>query len=172
MDKQILVDMDGVLADVYSQFINLEFKDSGIMLRKEDLYGKREELVFPSFEKHVNSIGFFRTAPLIENSVEGLKYLNERYKVLIVSSATEFPNSLCEKQSWLNEYFPFISWKQMIFCGSKESIQGDIMIDDHPKNLSVFNGRRILFSQYHNVYAHDRSFERVSGWKDIFQIFV
>ena len=58
----------------------------------------------------------------------------------------------------------------MIFCGSKDSIKGDIMIDDHPKNLSKFEGKRILFTQPHNVYSHDESYHRVSGWKDIMDI--
>lgn len=164
---QILVDMDGVLADVYAQFIKMEYQDTRIKLEKEELYGKSEEDAFQSFDKHVRCKGFFRTVPLIADSIDGLKYLNDKYKVLIVSSATEFPNSLCEKQQWLNEYFPFISWKQMIFCGKKDSIKGDIMIDDHIKNLKTFNGERILFTQPHNINIQDKSLRRVFSWNDI-----
>ena len=102
--------------------------------------------------------------------MKGLKYLNDKYKVLIVSSATEFPNSLTEKQRWLNEYFPFITWEQMIFCGRKDSIQGDIMIDDHPKNLRTFGGRRILFTQPHNMCIDEASYQRVSGWEEIMNL--
>lgn len=168
--KQVLVDMDGVLADVYAHFMDLEFKESGLKLKYEDLHGRLEESVFPSFKKLVMGKGFFRTAPLIKDSVEGLNYLNDKYKVLIVSSATEFPLSMNDKLAWLNEFFPFISWKQMIFCGSKESIRGDVMIDDHTKNLLFFEGQRILFTQPHNVYVHEPSLERVSGWNDIMKI--
>lgn len=109
MRQQILVDMDGVLADVYAQLIIFEYRDSGIKLNIENMYGKTELEAFPSFEKHVRSKGFFRTAPLIPGSIEGLKYLNEKYNVLIVSSATEFPQSLNEKEEWLSEHFPFIT---------------------------------------------------------------
>ncbi len=170
MQKQLLVDMDGVLAGVYSHLINLEFKETGLKMTQKSLEGKLEEEAFPSFNKLVRSKGFFRTPPVMKDSVEGLNYLNNKYKVLIVSSATEFPNSLNEKQAWLNEHFPFITWKQMIFCGSKDSISGDIMIDDHPKNLSTFNGKRIMFSQLHNVHVADSSYERVSDWKRIMEI--
>lgn len=165
--KQVLVDMDGVLADIYAHLIDLEYKESGIKLKLEDLYGQLEEIAFPSFEKHIRSTNFFRTAPLVKDSVEGLRYLNVKYNVLIVSSATEFPNCLNDKQAWLNEYFPFISWKQMIFCGSKESVCGDIMIDDHPKNLSFFEGRKILFTQPHNMYIQNACFERVFDWQEV-----
>lgn len=170
MKQQILVDMDGVLADVYTQFINFEYKTSGIRLDKDCLYGISEMDAFPNSQSHVRSKGFFRTAPVIADSTEGLKYLNDKHKVLIVSSATEFPQSLAEKQEWLNEHFPFIGWEQMIFCGRKDSIKGDIMIDDHLKNLSTFEGRKLLFTQPHNIYVEDKSYQRVSGWKDIMQI--
>jgi len=169
MKNQILVDMDGVLADVYSQFIALEYGTSVIKPTPNDFNGMKEEEL-QSFRKHVQSRGFFRTAPLIINSYEGLKYLNDNYRILIVSSATEFPNSLIEKQQWLNEYFPFITWEQMIFCGRKDSIKGDIMIDDHPKNLELFGGKKIIFTQPHNIYIKDNSYQRVSGWKDIMTI--
>ena len=135
MRQQILVDMDGVLADVYAQLIIFEYRDSGIKLNIENMYGKTELEAFPSFEKHVRSKGFFRTAPLIPGSIEGLKYLNEKYNVLIVSSATEFPQSLNEKEEWLSEHFPFITWEQMIFCGRKDSIRGNIMIDDFERGV-------------------------------------
>ena len=64
MRQQILVDMDGVLADAYAQLIIFEYRDSGIKLNIENTYGKTELEAFPSFEKHVRSKGFFRTAPL------------------------------------------------------------------------------------------------------------
>ncbi len=170
MKSQVLVDMDGVLADVYGQFIKMEYRDSGIRLNREDLCGKSEEEAFPSFNRHVREAGFFRTAPLMEDSVEGLKLLNDKYNVLIVSSATEFPGSLIEKQQWLNEHFPFITWEQMIFCGRKDSIKGNIMIDDHLKNLRYFEGRKVLFSQPHNMCVQDQMYQRVTGWKDIMEM--
>jgi len=170
MKKRVLVDMDGVLADVYAQFIAMEFQETGNVVDIRTLDGKREDHGFPNFRKHVRAKGFFRTAPLIEGSYEGLKYLNEKYDVRIVSSATEFPNSLGEKLEWLNEHFPFITWEQMVFCGKKDSIKGDIMIDDHPKNLDYFDGERILFPQPHNKLIQDESYRKVDSWKQIMEI--
>ncbi|MDR2949344.1 MAG: 5'(3')-deoxyribonucleotidase [Prevotella sp.] len=170
MMKQVLVDMDGVLADVYSQFSRLELGETGTVIDIESLYGKLESEAFPNYEKHVRSTNFFRTAPVIPDSVGGLKYLNEKYNVLIVSSATEFPDSLKEKVEWLNEHFPFIKWQQIILCGTKNSIKGDIMIDDHPKNLDYFEGKKILFSQPHNMYMVKDDCTRVNTWQDIINI--
>lgn len=168
--KQLLVDMDGVLADVYSQFIKMELNESGNLLNLDSLSGMLESEAFPNFQKHVHSEYFFRTVLVMKDSVEGLNYLNNKYKVLIVSSATEFPNSLKEKVEWLHQYFPFISWKQIILCGEKDSIKGEIMIDDHYKNLRNFDGRKILFTQPHNNLIKNDSIERVNSWKEIISL--
>ena len=117
--------------------------------------------------RYVNTAGFFRTLPLIEGGVEALRTLMETYEVYIVSAAMEFPNSLVEKRSWLTEHFPFITWQQIVFCGSKEIINADIMIDDHFKNLDFFNGDTLLFTQPHNIFADPGRHKRIFSWKEI-----
>ena len=101
--------------------------------------------------------------------VEGLQYFNKKYDVLIVSSATEFLNCLDDKQVWLKEHFPFISWRQLIFCGKKDSIRGNIMIDDHPKNLSYFQGERYIFTQPLNINIENSTYHRVYNWEEIME---
>lgn len=165
--KKLLIDMDGVLADVYSQFISFEEKESGVQVSKESLLGKEEYLAFKNGRKHVCLPGFFRLAPIMNDCVEIVKSLNEKYELFIVSAAMEFPSSLVEKHAWLAEHFPFITWQQIVFCGSKTVVQGDIMIDDHYKNLDHFKGRTILFTQPHNVGHDDKGHTRVQSWKEI-----
>jgi len=171
MKQQLLVDMDGVLADVYCQLAKFEFEHLGITRTKEQLEESLELDAFTHGHEYVRTKGFFRTAPVMEGSQEGLKYLNEKYKVLIVSSATEFPDSLSEKLYWLNEHFPFITWEQMIFCGKKEPVMGDIMLDDHFKNLDFFKGEKtVLFTQPHNIRQDSGRHIRANGWVDVIRI--
>jgi len=168
--ERIAVDMDGVLADVILQFIKFHKKDTGKTISIEEITGLTEKEAFPNGWVHVNSEGFFRTAPVITGSREILEQLNSRYEVFIVSSATEFPASLTEKQQWLNEHFPFISWKQMVFCGLKTIIHADIMIDDHFKNLDHFTGTTLLFNQPHNLLEKNSRHKRVNSWDEIASI--
>ncbi|MDR0429254.1 MAG: 5'(3')-deoxyribonucleotidase [Tannerellaceae bacterium] len=167
--KQILVDMDGVLADVYKQFQLFEKQETGKERKPEEVTGLPEYEAFPNSYKYVNIKGFFRNAPVIEGSIEGLNYLNNKYNVLVVSSATEFPNSLKEKLEWLNEHYPFITWKQLILCGTKDSIKGDIMIDDHLKNLDCFEGEKMLFTQPHNMLINSPLYKRIYNWNEIIE---
>ena len=139
--KRIAVDMDGVLANTYSQFIKMHAAEFGKVFTEQEINGVPEADVFPNERKYVNSHGFFRNAPVMEGSLEVMQKLNDRYRLFIVSAAMEFPNSLPEKQLWLNEHFPFIGWQQMVFCGSKEIIRADIMIDDHLKTWIILPGK-------------------------------
>lgn len=165
--KNLIVDMDGVLADIYQQLIRLEFEESGTRITIDETMGLTENDAFPNCQKLVKQRGFFRNAPVMPGAVEVMKQLNERYELFVVSSAMEYPNSLEEKYHWMEAYFPFISWKQLVLCGTKTCIKGDIMIDDHFKNLNYFEGRTLLFSQPHNAKQPDSSHERIDGWKEV-----
>jgi 5'-nucleotidase len=171
--KSISVDMDGVLANVYSQFISMHAAEFGKVFTMEETVGRPEAEVFANERKYVTTPGFFRNAPVMDNSQRILEQLNLHYKLFIVSAAMEFPNSLSEKQAWLNEHFPFITWQQMVFCGSKEIIKTDIMIDDHFKNLDYFTGETsLLFTQPHNQLADTGRHKRIHSWLEIEQLLI
>jgi 5'(3')-deoxyribonucleotidase len=115
------------------------------------------------------SPGFFRHLPIMKDSVEVLSELNKKYEVFIVSAATEFPHSLKDKLDWLLEYFPYFTWRQLVLCGDKRMIQGDHMIDDHPRNLVHFPGMKYLFDTPHNITVTD--YQRLHNWKEAADIF-
>lgn len=158
--------MDGVLADVYEQFIAYEFEETGRKILRNETMGLAEWEAFPNGKKHVRQKGFFRNVPVVPSAIEIVKQLNERYEVFIVSSAMEFPNSLEEKYFWMEEHFPFISWKQLVLCGSKTVVKGDFMIDDHFKNLDYFQGKTFLFTQPHNHGLNEKSHHRINSWNE------
>lgn len=172
MKESIAIDMDGVMANVEKHFVDWYNKNHGENFSVQDIQGKSEADAFPKsgiIKKYASTPGFFSTVPVMEDAIEAIKKLNDHYEVYIVSAAMEFPQSLIEKREWLQEHFPFISWKQIVFCGSKNVIKADYMIDDHPKNLDPFSGTSILFEAFHNldVNAH----YRVKNWKEVLTYF-
>lgn len=166
---KIAIDMDEVLADPLVKFIELYHRDYGISLDLKIEPGNEIHQHVPAhinnkWYDYINEKGFFRHLPLIEGSVEAVKKLQEKYEVYIVSAAMEFPNSLEDKYYWLAEHFPFISWKNIMFCGEK-IVNTDIMIDDRAKNFIDFDGRKLLFSSPHNLLLTD--YERVDNWQEV-----
>ena len=173
--KRILIDMDHVMADITSQFILWYKEATGTEMDRYDLLGKPEDLAFPQprlIREFLYTPGFFLTAPVISGSQSVIKELNQVYELFIVSAAMEFPQSLSEKYEWLLKHFPFIHWQQIIFCGSKKPVTGDFMIDDHVKNLSHFDGERILFTATHNMNMHDTGYKRVNNWDEVRDLFM
>jgi 5'-nucleotidase len=169
--QRLIIDMDHVMVNITQQFIDWYEDATGVHVSAESMTGKSETGSFPDPElvwSFLFKPKFFGTAKVIEGSQKVIKELNKKYEVFIVSSAMEFPQSLPEKFDWLKENFPFIKWQQIVFCGSKKLIKGDIMIDDHLKNLEFFEGKKILFTAPHNALAE--GYIRAENWNEIAEI--
>lgn len=168
--KRIVVDMDDVMADATGQLLTYYHNEFGIKLTRESLQHKDEFQAFP--EEHRQIVyqfvfrnNFFRQMTVKDDCVRVMERLNQKFEVFIVSSAMEFPNSLSEKFAWLQEHFPFLHWKQFVFCGRKSIVHGDYMIDDLPHNLEGFNGEKLLFTAPHNL--HHNNFRRMNSWQEV-----
>ena len=161
--------MDEVLADPIHKFIQLYNRDHQVPLDLvikpgTEIFQNVPEDVNDKWFEYINEKGFFRDLPVIDGAVEAVRKLQEKYEVYVVSAAMEFKNSLEDKFDWLNEHFPFISWKNIIFCGEK-IVKVDVMIDDRIKNFTDFKGRPLLFTSPHNVLITD--YERVDNWQQV-----
>ncbi len=171
---RILVDMDDVLADATERFLEWYERDYGVRYTKEDLKGTKLHLIVPEehrkiVREYLHHADFFKALPVIKDSIEVVEELHNRFEVYIASAAMEFPHSLPHKTKWLDEHFPFIHWKRRIFCGDKSVLKGVVLIDDHDFNLSVFNGRAIMFSCSHNL--NETKHERLDNWLEAEKLF-
>ncbi|HET6255284.1 MAG TPA: 5'(3')-deoxyribonucleotidase [Puia sp.] len=173
--ERIIIDMDEVIADPMNEMIDWYKKEyGGDVDYKKMLIGSWVK-GFPD-EHHdivmdrLRSPGFFRHLPVMKDSVDVLRELNAKYELFIVSAATEFPNSLKDKIEWLGDHFPFLHWKQVALCGSKDLVYGDYMIDDHLKNLKGFKGKPYLFTAAHNLDV--TGYDRINDWKEAAEIFL
>jgi 5'(3')-deoxyribonucleotidase len=166
---RIAIDMDGVMADTSQQYINWYAQRYGVQVDIAALHGQPETSGFPHDKDVIRGFlyepGFFRSKPVIKDSQEVIRALQDKYEVFIVSAAMEFPGSLPEKIEWLAEFYPFISWEHIVFCGTKTIVAADYMIDDHVKNLKPFKGEAIMFTAPHNV--HVTEFKRVNNWQEV-----
>ncbi|MBN8790181.1 MAG: 5'(3')-deoxyribonucleotidase [Terrimonas sp.] len=167
--QRIIIDMDEVMADTMSGMLEWYEKNYRLPVDYSKMKGSWM-LGIPEEHKdavrqHLYSEGFFRNLPVMENCIDVMDELNKKYEVFIVSAATEFPNSLRDKLEWLNEHFPFLSWRQLVLCGDKRMIAGDYMIDDHVRNLVHFKGKPYLYSTIMN--KDETGYERVSNWQEV-----
>ena len=172
---RIAVDMDEVIADYFGEQVTRYESWSGTAVDIAATEGKRlREHVPPEHREFVGRLprtpGFFANLKMIEGSRDALETLSQHSKIYIVSAATEYPNSLCEKFDWLAANFPFIEWRQIVLCGDKSIIRAEYMIDDNIYHLRRFEGEKILFDSPHNRKVLD-DVHRVRNWNEVLSFF-
>jgi 5'-nucleotidase len=173
--ERVIIDMDEVIADPMNEMIAWYRREHGGDVDYEKMLVGSWIRGFPDVHQpmiwdRLRAPGFFRHLPVMKDSVDVLRAINDRYELFIVSAATEFPNSLKDKIEWLEDHFPFLSWKQIALCGSKDLICGDYMIDDHLKNLKNFKGKPYLFTAAHNLGV--TGYDRINDWQEAAAIFL
>ncbi|MGA2249872.1 5' nucleotidase, NT5C type [Terracidiphilus sp.] len=172
--RRICVDMDEVMADTLAEHLrryNHEFDEA---LTTEDLAGKNLWEVTPmdrqeQLRAFLDAEDFFADLPLIPGSQEVLRSLVQRFEVFIATAAMSVPNSFAAKYHWLQRHFSFIPPTHYVFCGNKNILRADYLIDDLPRNLQRFEGHGILFSAPHNLAV--TGFTRVDNWQEVAAFF-
>ncbi|UPL51170.1 hypothetical protein MWH26_02940 [Hymenobacter sublimis] len=99
-----------------------------------------------------------------------MREINQRYELFIASAAMEFPNFFLDKYEWLRRHFPFVPWRNVVFCGDKSILNADYLIDDNAFNFDNFRGEGILFDAPHN--AHETRHRRVHNWQEVGELFL
>lgn len=117
---KLAIDMDEVMADTWAKFIHRFKEREGFEITTEMLIGKElsqalpHELT-PKVKEWINEKGFFRDLPVMKDAQEVVKELSKKYEVFVASAASEFRNSYEDKYDWLEEHFPFIDWRHIVF---------------------------------------------------------
>ncbi|MDQ2076766.1 5'-3'-deoxyribonucleotidase [Marinimicrobium sp. ABcell2] len=167
MKKSIAIDMDDTVADTLDRHLTWYKSEFGISLERSDLIGKKIYDVVP--EHHLSTVrsfpthpDFFRDLKVIDNAIEVIYELSQRYEIYFVSAAMEYPPSFNAKYEWLKRHFSFISDMNYVFCGFKGVFNCDYLIDDSSRHLDAFSGQGYLFTSESN--AHVSGYERINSW--------
>lgn len=170
MRKRIAIDMDETICDTMARHLdwyNTEFQQN---LTKADIHGlKIYDKVPPEHRARVRAYpdisAFFDDIPIYPHAADVIAELHERYDIVIATAAMEHPTSFTPKYQWLRKYLPFLSPMNFIFCGKKNVVQADFLIDDSSRHFDGFVGQGILFTAQHNV--HESAQVRVNDWLEV-----
>ncbi len=170
---RIAVDMDEVIADAFTPHLSIYNWRTGQnvtaeMIAKEGVESAIPAQFRPLFDAIPHQPGFFDNLAMIPGSERALQELSSRFDVFITSSAMEVPSSFAAKFQWLRTRFPFIPPSQIVFCGTKEILDADYLIDDSSRHFEKFGGTGILFTAPHNAREHAGL--RVHGWDEVLEL--
>ena len=169
----IALDMDGVLADLHTEWLNRYNRDYGDNLKPSDILSW-------DIHKYVkvqcgNRIyGYLDDIDLYDNvqPLPGAREITEHlvdagHTLLVVTMAYHNPNMIASKVKWLKAHVPAIHKDFFIFCNAKGFIRADMMVDDNPAFLKDFSGDRVLMTAPHNKNYTNATMFRVDSLKDV-----
>lgn len=172
--QSIAIDMDEVLADTVGALIKRVNERTDLGISYDMLDGKKLRHAMPEHDGLLTEIlrepGFFGQLEVMAQAQEVVKKLTAYYDVYIATAAMDVPTSFHDKYEWLREYFPFLDPQHFVFCGRKNIVNADYLIDDNPRQLSIFTGEPIMYNASHNI--NDDRFTRVNNWQDVADYFL
>ncbi len=182
---RIFCDMDGVVVDIMSSWLRMYNRDYNDCLKVDDIVSSSiEEYVKPECGKDIYEYlrmkGFFRQAQLYPEAQDGIhKLFNTENDIWFV--ATPPPDSkyfMHETMEWVEEHYPQIGPKKIIFCLDKRIINGHVLIDDVFENFNGFSGAKVLFERPWNQHItpatlsdiNDPQCVKTGSWDNIVDI--
>ncbi|WP_010276692.1 5' nucleotidase, NT5C type [Paenibacillus senegalensis] len=168
MKPVICLDMDAVIADLFTEWFARYNRDYGDDLTVERAYTWDA----PSYVKeecgdkildYLHEPGLFLSLKPFPDAIEVLGRLNLDYELFLVTAPPSL-SSLAEKVQWVAAYLPFIGQERLIFSHRKDMIRGDLLFDDAPDNLLGFQntGRVAVAMDY--PYNRHIDCHRVQSW--------
>lgn len=174
---RILIDLDDVLNDLARAILfwnnrihntNYKYEEISRFTWLPDTFGPQVWLPLLTHD-------FWQDLDYDSEGFEFINWAKEReYEIYIVSSS--FVNKMLgiKLDDLLDEAYSFsyhncvanpIHSEDIIICQNKYLIQGDVLIDDNPDNLSKFPGEKVLFAQPWNKDVKD--YIRTDSWESI-----
>jgi len=169
----VLIDMDGVLADTHFELLKRYNSEYNANLKKSDLIHwdlTKIQKAGTHLVKYFDTPGFFASLPVYEGARQGIEALSSIKCVELFIASAPTTVGYVEKEQWIKEYFPEIPVSNIIFTARKDMLAGDIIIDDglhniHPTRCSS----AILFDQPWNRHgiASNKGVFRAHSWNDV-----
>ena len=174
---RILIDMDGVIADLDTrltelwaqQYPNEEAPD--IHNRSDFYIGTKDPRgIGIKTQAIMHAEGFFESLQPIEGAIAAVQTLRREHDVFIVTSAgTAYKYAASEKYRWVRKYFDDQMMRRLVITPAKFVVSGDILIDDKPNiyHEGAANWEHVVFDAPYNQSVTHKRRMTWNNWRKI-----
>ena len=172
----ILVDVDNVLEDLHTPWVNAINAKYGTNVKPDDIKSWGIESYFPTLSRTqvfspLHKEQFWKNMKPMHDALYYLADLiADGHKLYVVTSS--HPDTVKYKYDFLRRYYePVFSYNDIIIAHDKQMVKGDVLIDDAPHNLEGGNYKGLLMDSPHNRTYDEtvHGFKRVHNWKEIYE---
>lgn len=168
----ILLDVDGVVADLNNPWLARYNKDYNDDLTLEDITAwniaqyTKPECGLKMYD-YLEDPTLYDDVKPIEGAIEGVRALRDMgHEVAFVTSCSG-PEMCKAKTAWIIDHDGLTPADEdpmdyIYLVKRKHRIEGDLLLDDYERNLENFKGWQVLFDQPWNRHVSD--IKRVTGW--------
>ncbi len=172
--KRILVDVDGVVADLMPEWLRLYNEEWVDNLLPKDITGWDiaqfvKEKCGKDVYKYLDTPFLYDYVSPVDGAISSIHWLRQHgYDVRFVTSGVRESKIhwLGQQGLLLDEHY--LSSRDVIVAHDKSVIKADIMIDDNISNCNGFSGVSILFAQPWNTSPQTGHY-RADNWPDVIQ---
>jgi 5'-nucleotidase len=175
---RILVDMDGVIADLEQEFLQRWRKRHAekfyVPLEKRTAFYVKDdypEELKPMVDEILLEASFFREIIPVPGAKEALEEMQARgFEVFICTSPlSTYKNCVLEKYDWVEKYMGPTWVRQVILTKDKTILRADVLIDDKPVITGAEDTpgwEHILYDRPYNRNVNKRRLTW-ENWRDI-----
>ena len=153
MNDVIYLDMDETLVNLVDPWLSYLNEAAGTDFSRDDTTCYSVEKSFEDklsrtkIFKPFKTKGFWVDLPPFPGAIDFVRTLNEDYTVYLATIPALGKVCAYEKEKWMAKHLPFLDRTRLILCHHKYLLKGTALLDDNPKYLCRFDGKRLLFDK-------------------------
>jgi 5'(3')-deoxyribonucleotidase len=143
MSAEILIDLDGICADLLGEWLALINVKMGQSFKVNDVteWDMTNIAKAGDVDEILKTPGFFRALKPIPGALQTIEWLNNKHHVTIVTAGNGVPEVYADKVAWVQRHLPFLKKRQLVTMHEKWRIPADVIIDDKPSTAVKYRDR-------------------------------